>query len=185
MQEPWYSPMDAKSHPCRWRWYKTQCKAKFRFQSGQGRCSSHGRCSAKCSGSVGREEITAAVILLWNSAQKLMGRQHLPKSALKTSQDGHRKTTSLDTGINFYCCCFTGHLPGKRSQDSDSRFGSYLIPFHANISYKLLKPLEVLALKCLSCSIQSLKGGEKAAKIIPPSVSTNHFPSKVLVWYVL
>lgn len=43
MQEPWYSPTDAKSCPCRWRWYKTHCKAKARFKSGQGRCISHGR----------------------------------------------------------------------------------------------------------------------------------------------
>lgn len=41
---------------------------------------------------MGREEIALALILLWNSAQKLMDKQHLPKSALKTLQDVHRKT---------------------------------------------------------------------------------------------
>lgn len=114
MQELWCSPTEDKRHPCRWRWYKTHCKAKARFKPGQGfwiLCISHGRYEAKCSGSVDREEIIPAVILPWNSAQKLMGKQHLPKSALKTPQDAHRKTTLLDAGIYFYCCCFTGHLP--------------------------------------------------------------------------
>lgn len=55
------------------------------------------------------------LFLLWNSAQKLMGKQHLLKPALETPQDVHRKPTLLDTRIHLYCCFFTGHLPDQGS----------------------------------------------------------------------